>query len=305
MDNIEDLDLFVDRPFTPPSEEEMDAIEMECLGLTKEAADTAEVLKKKRENEATLLTAFQKKPSQETFSPLYESYLPIIMKASKGNMMHSTLPQAAHKMFAAQNFLDSIRTYKPSMGSFRSHMFGNVMQKGKRLNPKYQNIGYIPEARAMKYQAFKTTHQLLRDELEREPSAHEIADEMSLPVKEVERLTKEVRKSYILQEELPSLGASHLQSDKTLQAAHDFIHDLIPSHQVVLEYALGMNGKPSLHKESGGPDAAAIVKASGLGMNTVRSAFKTISRKMEAHIHQAGLLTTTDVEEAFPEEIER
>lgn len=306
MDNIEDLELFADRPYTATSEAEMDVIEFDCLGLTKEAATSMEVLKKKRENEEQMLKAFQKSPSQETFTPLYQSFQPLLMKASKGNMMHSTLPQAAHKMFAAQNFLDAIRTFKPAAGrTFRSHAYDTVMQKGKRLNPKYQNIGYIPEARAMKYQTFKTTQQLLKDDLGREPSAHEIADEMSLPVAEVARLQKEVRSSYIMQEELPNVGAAHLQSDKALLAAHDFMHELIPAHQVVLEYALGMNGKPSLSKPSGGPDASAIVKASGLQMNIVRSAFKTISRKMKDQIHQGGLLTQTDIEDIFPDEIER
>lgn len=272
-------------------------MELEGVDLTKEAAITD--LKERRSKEIGYLHEFKKSPSAATFEPLYNSFEPLIMKAAQRNMFGSPLPKAAHKALAAQSFLDATRTWNAAKGSFNTHVVNTVFNKGKRLNLKYQNVGYIPEGRATKYQSFQTALHLLRDDLGREPSAHELADEMALPVAEIERLQKEVRKSYLADEQIQMKGPAFAQSDKVVRAAHDFMYQLIPAHQVVLEYALGMNGKPSLTKSTGGPDIKAIMNSSKQTEAQVRSALKTISRKMK-DIQSLGKM---DIEDIFGGEI--
>ena len=211
--------------------------------------------------------------------PLWQSYKPYVMKAASRNMFGSPIPQAAHMAFAAQSFLDAVRTHNPAKGGFGTHMFNTVMNKGKRLNLHYQNIGYIPESRATKYQAYQTANFMLKEQLNREPSAIELADEMGIPLKEVERLRKEVRPDYILNDAIPSIGPAFAQSDKAMGIFRDIQYSLIPKHRSVLEHATGLNGQVALLKKSGGPDVQAIAKACKISVPEVRSALKTISRK--------------------------
>lgn len=260
---------------------------VEELSLLKEGA-SADDLKQKRAKEEDLLKQFKKSPTQSTFMPLYQSFKPLILKAAQRNMFGSPIPQAAHVAFAAQSFLDATRTHDASKGGFATHAFNTVFQKGKRLNLHYQNIGYIPESRATKYQAFQTANYLLKEQLGREPSTLEIADEMAMPPKEIERLRKEIKQDLVLKENLPNVGPAFAQTNKTMQAAMDIQYSLIPKHRVVLEHTLGLNGVTPLITRTGKPDISAIAKKAGLSVAEVRSARKTISRKMEDYLGHIG-----------------
>lgn len=256
---------------------DIDLYKLEEEWLIKEGA-TMEEITKKRQEEEKLLQAFKASPSKETFTPLYQSFKPLIFQAARKNMFGSPLPQAAHMAYAAQSFMDSIRTHNPKLAPFRIHAYSTVFNKGKRLNLKYQNIGYIPEARATKYQMFTNAENMLREQLGREPSAHELADEIRWSVKDVETMRKEVKKDFVLDEghaETFSLA----KSNRATQIFQDMMYSLIPTHQTVLEHAVGLNGKSALTKPSGGPDITAISKATKLSVPKIRSALRTITRK--------------------------
>lgn len=235
-----------------------------------------------REAGLKLLDAFKKSPSPETFTPLYQNYKPLIFKASRPNTFGSPLPPSAHWALATQSFLDAVRTHKPDLAPFHIHAFTTILNKGKRLNLKYQNIGYIPEARATKYQLFNNTLTLLREQLGREPSTLEIADEIKWSPKMVETMRKEIRTDYLMDEGRSELH-SLIKSDTARQALQDLQYGLIPAHQLVLEHAVGLNGKAALTKPSGGPDLQAISKATKLSVPKIRSALKTITRKYKQY----------------------
>lgn len=288
---MDDLKLF--------TEEE---VMREELSLMKEAA-TADDLKQKRAKEVELLQSFKKSPSKTTFTPLYQSFKPFIIKAAKKNMFGSPIPQSAHMAYAAQSFLDATRTWDPAKGSFSSHAFNTVFEKGKRLNLKYQNIGYIPEARATKYQSFQTAQYLLREQLAREPSAIELADEMAIPLAEVERLRKEIRQDLVLRENLPNAGPAFAQSDKAMQVARDLQYSLIPKHRSILEHLVGLNGvTPMLKKDGKSPDIQAIARATGQSVAEVRSAQKTISRHFKTFRGDIG--QANDIDHLIDSEVE-
>lgn len=255
----------------------IDLFQLEEDLLIKEGASPDDI-KKKREEEEKLLGAFKSKPSKETFMPLYQSFKPWIYQAARKNMFGSPLPQAAHMAYAAQSFLDAIRTHNPKLAPFRIHAYTTVFNKGKRLNLKYQNIGYIPEARATKHQLFTNAENMLREQLSREPSAHELADEIGWSVKDVDTMRKEVRKDLVL-DEGHAETFSIAKSNKATQIFQDMMYSLIPAHQSVLEHAVGLNGKSAMVKPSGGPDLSAISKATHLSVPKIRSALRTITRK--------------------------
>lgn len=278
-DSVDDIKVFSERE-----------VVIEELSLMKEGSSVDD-LKQKRLKETELLKNFKKSPGKDTFMPLYQSFKPFIMKAAQKNTFGSPIPQAAHAAYAAQSFLDAIRTHDPAKGGFGSHVWNTVFEKGKRLNLKYQNIGYIPEARATKYQSFQTAQHMLREALGREPSSIELGDELAISTNEIERLRKEIRQDLVMREELPNVGPAFAQSDKAMQAARDLQYSLIPKHRVVLEHAMGINGISPLLKKGGGPDVQAISKAARITVPEVRSALKTISRKFKEYrgtVGQAG-----------------
>jgi hypothetical protein len=250
----------------------------------------------RKARELELYHSFKKNPTPETFHPLYESFKPIINSAVFKNMHKSTIPKAAHLAHAAQSFYEAIRSFDPSKGSLASHVYGAVENKGKRLNYKYQNIGYIPEARASKFGPIENAIAMLRADLGREPSAIEVADEASLSVKTVETFMKERRGSRLL-DEYSGRGDTYFQSDKAMQLARDIQYDLIPAHRVVLEHAIGLNGKQIIAKANGQADKDAIAKATGLSLPQVNSAFKTISRKFRQHMGAIGSNTEEEDDE--------
>jgi DNA-directed RNA polymerase specialized sigma subunit len=282
----------LDAPMVPQpdwaTDAQLDALEIGMDKIAKDTQGIVDVIKpdltEKRKKEADLLTDYHKNPAASTFTPLYNSFKPLIIQAASKNMRGSTIPQAAHMAYAAQSFLDATRTFNPKMGgSFRTHMYNTVFEKGKRLNLKYQNIGYIPESRATKYQAYQTALHLLREDLGREPSSIEIADESGISIGEIEKLRTEVKKDLIAHEHLVGHGLAFAQSDKAMQVARDIMYSLEPKHALVLEHMVGLNGKDSLVKKSGKSDIPGIAKATGLGMNDVRSARKTIKRKFHEY----------------------
>lgn len=270
-----------------------DEVTKEELTLLKEAS-SIEDLQKKREHETTLLSTFKKNPTKDTFMPLYTSFKPLILRAASRNMFGSPIPKAAHTMYAAQSFLDAIRTHDPAKGRFNVHAFNTVFEKGKRLNLKYQNIGYIPESRATKYQAFQTASHILKETLGRDPSTLELADEMAMPPNEIERMRKEMRQDLLLNESLPNVGPAFAQSDKAMQFARDLQYSLIPKHRVVLEHAVGLNGIQPILKRSGAPDIQAISKKTKLTVPEIRSAIKTINRKFKENRGVLGAMEMPD-----------
>ena len=246
----------------------------------------------KKSKDMELYYAFKKSPSPQTFQPLYEQFKPTIINAAYKNMHKSPIPKAAHMAMAAQSFYDALRTFDPSKGVLNSHIYQNVENKGKRLNYKYQNIGYIPEARASKFGPIVNTIAMLRTHLGREPSAIEVADESSLSVKTVETFMKENRGSRLLDES--HAGDSFFQSDKAQQLARDIQYELIPAHRVVLEHMVGLNGKQIIEKSNGQADIHGIAKITGLSLQQVNSAKKTISRKFRQYM---GVLAHGEEEE--------
>jgi len=261
---------------------EVEAFELELIKTAAAPVD----LKAKRAQETELLKAFKKDPKPETFQPLYHSFKPLIHKATQKNMYGSPIPQAVHLMYGAQSFMDAVRTFDPSKGGFTTHVFNTVADKGKRLNLKYQNIGYIPESRATKYGAYQTALHLLKEELGREPSTLELSDELAIPPKEVERLRNEIRQDRLLNESIPSLGPSFAQTNKAMQVIQDIQYSLRPEPRLVLEHIYGLNGRPELVKKTrtgDKPDLAAISKATGMSVPSIRSALKAITRKLREH----------------------
>jgi len=233
----------------------------------------------KKLDEMTLFHQWKQTGDKIYFQGLYNSMRPLIESAAKKASYGSNLPQSAHRIYAAQNMLDALRTYDPSKGvALQSHIYGAVHQKAKRLNYLYQNLGQIPEPRAMLVGRYQTELDNLKEDLGREPSAVEISDRLVIGLKDVERLQKEIHKDLStsgLEEEIISMSPAE---EETLSLLY---YDLNTDQQIVYDYVFGKHGKPMLGKVSGKIDYATISTRTGFSQSKIRSVFAQIRTKLE------------------------
>jgi hypothetical protein len=233
----------------------------------------------KKLDEMTLFHQWKQTGDKIYFQGLYNSMRPLIESAAKKASYGSNLPQSAHRIYAAQNMLDALRTYDPSKGvALQSHIYGAVHQKAKRLNYLYQNLGQIPEPRAMLVGRYQTELDNLKEDLGREPSAVEISDRLAIGLKDVERLQKEIHKDLStsgLEEEIISMSPAE---EEILSLLY---YDLNTDQQIVYDYVFGKHGKPTLGKVSGKIDYAGISARTGFSQSKIRSVFAQIRTKLE------------------------
>jgi DNA-directed RNA polymerase specialized sigma subunit len=216
------------------------------------------------------------------FQKLYGSMSNLIYDAARKASYGSNLPESAHRIWAAQNFYDALRTYNPNAGvALQTHVYNAVHQKGKRLNYQYQNLGHMPEPRAMKVGLYQTEVENLKDRLGREPSASEVADHLGWGIRDVTSIQKEIHKDLAMSgglEEQPFFESS------TDEEILDYIYfELTPEEQVVYDYIFGRHGKPRLRKATGKVDYEAIGSRSGFSASKARGlAGKVIAKVVAA-----------------------
>lgn len=204
---------------------------------------------------------------------------PLLDSAATKASFGSNLPKSAHQIYAAQNFLDALRTYNPDRGvSLQTHVYGAVHQKAKRLNYLYQNLGQTPEPRAQMVGRFQNEQANLRYELGREPSAAEMADRLSIGLKDVERLHIEIQKDLSLSDIGDDVVIESSKDEETL--AHIY-YDLTNEEKLVYDYIFGRHGKPALVKGGKRPDFDAIAARVGFSASKVRTLHGRIAEKFK------------------------
>ena len=239
----------------------------------------------KKDHELSLYTQWKRTNDPKHFQDLYKSMKPLITKASFNASRGSNIPESAHRAYAAQNFHDALKTYKPNKGaSLQTHVYNAVNLKGNRLNFLYQDLQKKPEPRAMKIGLYQTVFESLKQDLGREPSVAEIADEAHLDKKDVVLIRKEMQKNLSLSEGVEEQITFEESKDEEVLSYLYF--ELTPEEQLVYDYMLGKHGKPQYTKPAlnrpGGkrPDYDRIAGAVGFSSSKVRAIAKRIEKKL-------------------------
>jgi DNA-directed RNA polymerase specialized sigma subunit len=142
----------------------------------------------------------------------------------------------------------ALRKYDPAKGAVISTHVTNNLRGLNRYVKKHQNFTRIVESQANKIGEYQRTKDILREELNRDPTSIEIADRMKISVKKVERLAKEVRPDIFA---IPTLGEGGFDVNpfEETSSVHREIVEMLPydltlEEQAVFEYLFGKNGKP-------------------------------------------------------------
>lgn len=234
----------------------------------------------RKKSEMDLYHKWKETGSKEAFQGLYESMKPLLFDAARKASYGSTIPQSAHQIWAAQNMLDALRTYKPEAGaSLQTHVYTAVNQKGKRLNYLYANVGKMSEPRATRIGLFQNETENLRSELDRMPSAVELADRLGWSVKTVELTQREVHKNLSISDGVEAHPFYESSVDRAV--LQDLYYSLPGDEQVVYDYISGEHGKPRLVKPNGKIDFEGIGQRTGWSASKVRGLHTRIRERAE------------------------
>jgi DNA-directed RNA polymerase specialized sigma subunit len=232
----------------------------------------------RKQDELTIFQKWQKSQSKEDFQQLYGSMKNMIHTAAQKAAYGSNLPESAHRIYAAQAFLDSLRTFDPKSGAaLQTHVYGSVHNKVKRLNYEYQNMGKMPEPRAVMVGKFQSEFETMKAQLGREPSAAEMADHMMLPIKQVSNLQKELRKDLAMESGTDEVA--YEEGTKEEEFLSYIYFELNSEEKVVYEYITGHYGRPRLVKANNKIDFTSIAQRMGVSESKVRTLHNSIRAK--------------------------
>lgn len=239
----------------------------------------------KKIDELKVFNHWKQTGSPAAFQQLYISMKPLVVEAAKKASYGSNIPQSAHQIWAAQSFYDALRTYKPTAGTaIQSHVYNSVQQKSKRLNYLYQNLGHIPEPRAMQIGLYQNIHENLRSSLGRDPSTEEVADKLNWGTKDVAKIQKEIQKDYALDASTEDDGFSASSIDDEIL---EFVYyELSSEEQLVYDYVFGKNGRPRMVKANNKVDFEGIGRKVGFSASKVRVLWTRVRLKVERALHR-------------------
>ncbi len=234
----------------------------------------------RKKTEIDLFKAWKQTGDNKHFQELYSSMKPLIYKAAQKAAMGSNIPEPAHRMYAAQAFLDALNTFKPNAGAeLQTHVYGSVHQKVKRLNYTYQNLGSMPEPRAQRVGLYQTELANLKAELGRDPTDYELAKRTGMTTSEIQHLKKEITKDLAIGEGTEE--TAFFESSVEAEKFEHLYYDLKPEEKVVFEYIQGINGKPKCVKSNNKINFERIANLTNLSASRVRTIYSQIKKKFE------------------------
>ncbi|HNW88105.1 MAG TPA: sigma-70 domain-containing protein [Bacteroidales bacterium] len=179
---------------------------------------------------------------------LMSSITPII-RSQANKFKAAPIPFVAIELEGYRLASHAIDTYEPDKAQLNTHLINNL-KKLSRFVTNYQNVGHIPEPRALMIGKYHTINSNLTESLGREPTIYEISDAMQVSPMEIERLQLELRKD--LSMEMPSADPdaggfySYVRDDEPdprKKQIYDFVYfDMDPVNKKIMEYLFGMYG---------------------------------------------------------------
>lgn len=180
---------------------------------------------------------------QRDLSALFKKLDPLI-QSNVNKYSAAPIPRSALEAEARKWSLKAFEGFNPNMGVKLSTHVSNYLRKLYRYTVQHQNIGRIPEHRALQINSFKVGLTQLHDKLGRVPTNTELSDHLAWPIKHVNEMTNSLRQDIAASTGMGEEGTEkHSPEMEVIQLGY---HSLTPEEQVVFDYTLGMHGKIKL-----------------------------------------------------------
>lgn len=239
-------------------------------------------LTKKRADEMDLWHAWKKSGhKKQLLDPLLKSLNPLIQKraldAGKGRI---EVPSAAIDFEHKKQVVNALKSFDPGRGASLTTWVTTNLKKASRFIHNTQNLVRITEPLAMKIGTFNAVKADLSDKLGHEPDDHSLHQALvphGFSMKDIKRLNKEVRKSFIAgQGGLDDVQAAMVSSNEA-EVMHLVIPQLSKQELAVHEYTFGLNGKPKM-------TSGQVSKKLKMDISKVSKLKTSIWNKMKPHL---------------------
>ena len=200
-----------------------------------------------KEKEFKLWEDWSSNQDYKARNELLTSLNPLLMKqVNKYNA--SPIPRTALETEARVLALNAFDSYDPAKAQLNTHVT-NHLKHLQRFVLNYQNVGKIPESRGLAISKFQNIQSNLTEDLGRDPTAVELADELKWSIPEVERMTVELRKDLTIMQVEDAMDSGGFYDDtieerpEVLNALEFVYFDASPEEKKILEYSFGIKGQ--------------------------------------------------------------
>lgn len=214
----------------------------------------------------------------EHLDPLLDSLKPLMTQHVNRYAGNVPISRPALENEVTRLTVRALKSYKPDKGAQLSTFVTGQLKGINRFVTQHQNVSRITEERSQKIGRYKLAHGSLNESLGRPPTAQEVADEMKVSVRMVNRLAQEMRS------DLLSSGAEHdpfideePRSREVLRLMYPYA--FTPDEQKVFEFLLGLNGKQKELK------TGKIARSLGWSDSKVSQLRSSIAGKVKPYLH--------------------
>ena len=181
--------------------------------------------------------------SDKNLSVLFKRLDPLI-QSNVNRYSAAPIPRSALEAEAKKWTLKAFEGFNPTMGVKLSTHVTNYLRKLYRYTVQHQNIGRIPEHRALQINSFKVANTQLHDKLGRPATTTELADHLAWPIKHVREMESSLRQDIAASTGMGEEGTEkHSPEMEVIQMGY---YSLTPEEQIIFDYTLGSHGKPKL-----------------------------------------------------------
>ena len=218
----------------------------------------------------------QQKETAAAMAPLMSSLRPLVYKYGVQQWAHRvTLQTPVLQAEARRLTIQGLRKYDPSqaqVNTFLRHQF----QSMDRFVKQRQNFSRITEDRTRLIGPMQRAKSRLVEKLGREPTLHELADEMKVQPLVLEKLLLEMKDDHLASGAMENPFIEETPASRRVLRLIRF--ELTPNEEVVLNYLLGQEGKPLV------TSTGDIARREGWADSKVSQLKKSIRVKMEKYL---------------------
>lgn len=216
---------------------------------------------------------YQKNGDHGVLSSLFKQYDPLI-RSTVNSYAGSTVPRSLLVPEAKIMVASAAKSFDPNKGNITSHIQNHL--KGMQRIVNQTSTLYIPEARTSLISAFRSEYDDLSKKLKRPPTNKELADSLSIPLKDVEKLNQEAMKTVIHQDEdiVGHISPHIIDDDHLLEFVYNRCSDI---EKKVMGHVYGLHGKRKMKTN------VAIGDEVGLSESGVRNVKDRIAEKIEEY----------------------
>jgi len=158
-----------------------------------------------------------------------------------------TLPPAALRGQAKKFAIQAVRNFDPTKGAKLTTHVVNGLQQLHRKNYEAQSAFRLSEELQRGVGAYQRSQQNLQNELGREATAEELAQDLAWPLPKVQRMARQSRGEVSAEDLLYDPADPYQESyDPVVDLVY---HDLAPKDKLIMELATGYGGKAKMAKK--------------------------------------------------------